>query len=173
MLDEYLFSCPLMAEVSPRELSDGQLCCSYDYGCAGDLGDEQQQRATIGAPESLVQPLSDATRWSLVEGTQEAAVPAVTRSYHQVESVSSSYSSSSYSSSSSTSGSSSGNSSGPVKTTTTATTTDNNDVVYVDDKESTELRRRDDVVDGVGIARYHHGVDDVADEERLFVVGNR
>ncbi|XP_047358151.1 protein kinase C-binding protein NELL1-like isoform X5 [Vespa velutina] len=92
---------------------DGQLCCSYDYGCAGDLGDEQQQRDTIGAPESLVQPLSDATRWSLVEGTQEAAVPAVTRSYHQVESVSSSYSSSIYSSSSSTSGNSSGNSSGP------------------------------------------------------------
>ncbi|KAK2582546.1 hypothetical protein KPH14_004838 [Odynerus spinipes] len=79
------------------ECKDGQLCCSYDYGCAGDLGDEQQQRATVGVPESLVQHLSDASRWSLVEGTQEAAIPAVTRAY--VESISSS--SSSYSSPSS------------------------------------------------------------------------
>ncbi|XP_072749694.1 protein kinase C-binding protein NELL1 isoform X3 [Anoplolepis gracilipes] len=60
------------------ECKDGQLCCSYDYGCAGDLGDDKQQRPPIAAPESFVHHPSDSVVQSLVDGAPKAALPTVT-----------------------------------------------------------------------------------------------
>ncbi|XP_050460759.1 protein kinase C-binding protein NELL1-like isoform X2 [Cataglyphis hispanica] len=60
------------------ECKDGQLCCSYDYGCAGDLGDDKQQRPPVPAPESFVRHPSDSAVQSLVNGTPKAALPTVT-----------------------------------------------------------------------------------------------
>ncbi|EZA57838.1 hypothetical protein X777_00940 [Ooceraea biroi] len=58
--------------------ADGQLCCSYDYGCAGDLGDDKQQRPPVAVPEPLIRHPSDLVVQSLVDGTPEAALPAIT-----------------------------------------------------------------------------------------------
>ncbi|XP_018301700.1 protein kinase C-binding protein NELL1 [Mycetomoellerius zeteki] len=55
---------------------DGQLCCSYDYGCAGDLGDNKQQRSSIAVPEPLIRHPPDHAVQSLVNGAPEAALPA-------------------------------------------------------------------------------------------------
>nr|XP_012216966.1 PREDICTED: protein kinase C-binding protein NELL1-like isoform X2 [Linepithema humile] len=60
------------------ECKDGQLCCSYDYGCAGDLGDDKQQRPPVAVPEPLVRHPPDLAVQSLVNGAQEAALPTVT-----------------------------------------------------------------------------------------------
>ncbi|XP_029165658.1 protein kinase C-binding protein NELL1-like [Nylanderia fulva] len=57
---------------------DGQLCCSYDYGCAGDLGDDKQQRPPVAAPEPFVRHPSDSAFQSLVYGAPKAALPTVT-----------------------------------------------------------------------------------------------
>ncbi|GAB1862936.1 Protein kinase C-binding protein NELL1 [Camponotus japonicus] len=59
------------------ECKDGQLCCSYDYGCAGDLGNDKQQRPSVPAPESLVRHPSDSAVQSLVDGASKTAVPTV------------------------------------------------------------------------------------------------
>ncbi|KYN34519.1 Protein kinase C-binding protein NELL1 [Trachymyrmex septentrionalis] len=56
--------------------TDGQLCCSYDYGCAGDLGNNKQQRSSIAVPESLIRHPPDHAVQSLVNGAPEAALPA-------------------------------------------------------------------------------------------------
>ncbi|XP_077261781.1 protein kinase C-binding protein NELL1 isoform X2 [Temnothorax americanus] len=56
---------------------DGQLCCSYDYGCAGDLGDDKQQHSPVAVPEPLVRHPPDPAVQSLVNGAPEAALPAV------------------------------------------------------------------------------------------------
>ncbi|XP_011687422.1 PREDICTED: protein kinase C-binding protein NELL1-like [Wasmannia auropunctata] len=55
---------------------DGQLCCSYDYGCAGDLGDDKQQRYPVAVPGPLVRHPSDYAIQSLVNGAPEAALSA-------------------------------------------------------------------------------------------------
>ncbi|KAM0736234.1 Protein kinase C-binding protein NELL1 [Formica fusca] len=60
------------------ECKDGQLCCSYDYGCAGDLGDDKQQRPPVPAPESFIRHPSNSAVQSLVNGTPKAALPTVT-----------------------------------------------------------------------------------------------
>ncbi|KAL0128227.1 hypothetical protein PUN28_003463 [Cardiocondyla obscurior] len=57
---------------------DGQLCCSYDYGCAGDLGDNKQQRSPVAVPEPLVRHPPDPAIQPLVNDASEAALPAVT-----------------------------------------------------------------------------------------------
>ncbi|XP_011162676.1 protein kinase C-binding protein NELL1 isoform X2 [Solenopsis invicta] len=57
---------------------DGQLCCSYDYGCAGDLGDDKQQHSPVAVPEPLVRYPSNPAVQSLVNDAPEAALPAVT-----------------------------------------------------------------------------------------------
>ncbi|XP_043801480.1 protein kinase C-binding protein NELL1-like isoform X1 [Apis laboriosa] len=63
------------------ECKDGQLCCSYDYGCAGDLGsNKQQQRPPVVVPEPVVRSLQSSTRSPMVDGASEAAVSAVTAS---------------------------------------------------------------------------------------------
>ncbi|XP_076224433.1 protein kinase C-binding protein NELL1 isoform X3 [Nomia melanderi] len=60
------------------ECKDGQLCCSYDYGCAGDLGDNEQQRPPVVVPEPVVRGLPGPAGLPLADGAPEAAVPAVT-----------------------------------------------------------------------------------------------
>ncbi|KAL0128226.1 hypothetical protein PUN28_003463 [Cardiocondyla obscurior] len=60
------------------ECKDGQLCCSYDYGCAGDLGDNKQQRSPVAVPEPLVRHPPDPAIQPLVNDASEAALPAVT-----------------------------------------------------------------------------------------------
>ncbi|XP_078036640.1 protein kinase C-binding protein NELL1 isoform X2 [Augochlora pura] len=57
---------------------DGQLCCSYDYGCAGDLGDNEQQRPPVVVPEPVVRGLPGPAGSPMADSAPEAAVPAVT-----------------------------------------------------------------------------------------------
>ncbi|XP_034181759.2 protein kinase C-binding protein NELL1 isoform X2 [Osmia lignaria lignaria] len=57
---------------------DGQLCCSYDYGCAGDLGSNEQQRPPVVVPEPYVRGLSSAAGSPMADGAPEAALSAVT-----------------------------------------------------------------------------------------------
>ncbi|XP_076761717.1 protein kinase C-binding protein NELL1 isoform X4 [Xylocopa sonorina] len=61
------------------ECKDGQLCCSYDYGCAGDLdSNQQQQRPPVVVPESIVRGLPSPAGSPLADGTPEAALSTVT-----------------------------------------------------------------------------------------------
>ncbi|XP_076682026.1 protein kinase C-binding protein NELL1 isoform X3 [Andrena cerasifolii] len=60
------------------ECKDGQLCCSYDYGCAGDLGDDEQQRPPVVAPEPFVRGLPSPAGSPMADSAQEAALSAVT-----------------------------------------------------------------------------------------------
>ncbi|XP_076249643.1 protein kinase C-binding protein NELL1 [Calliopsis andreniformis] len=60
------------------ECKDGQLCCSYDYGCAGDLGDDGQQRPPVVVPDHFVRGLPNAAGSPMADGAQEAALSAVT-----------------------------------------------------------------------------------------------
>ncbi|XP_020277474.1 protein kinase C-binding protein NELL1-like isoform X2 [Pseudomyrmex gracilis] len=60
------------------ECKDGQLCCSYDYGCADDLGDKKQRRPANAVREPFVHHLSDTAVQSLVDDSPKTAVPAVT-----------------------------------------------------------------------------------------------
>ncbi|XP_070164643.1 protein kinase C-binding protein NELL1 isoform X2 [Polyergus mexicanus] len=57
---------------------DGQLCCSYDYGCAGNLGNDKQQWPPVPAPESFVRHPSNSAVQSLVNGTPKAALSTIT-----------------------------------------------------------------------------------------------
>ncbi|XP_054015897.1 protein kinase C-binding protein NELL1-like isoform X1 [Hylaeus anthracinus] len=59
---------------------DGQLCCSYDYGCAGDLDDNKQQRPPVVIPEPVVRGLPSPAGSPMADGAQEAALSAVTAS---------------------------------------------------------------------------------------------
>ncbi|XP_076294757.1 protein kinase C-binding protein NELL1 isoform X2 [Lasioglossum baleicum] len=59
---------------------DGQLCCSYDYGCAGDLGDNEQQRPPVVVPEPVVRGVPGPAGSPMADSAPEAAVPAVTAS---------------------------------------------------------------------------------------------
>ncbi|XP_050490678.1 protein kinase C-binding protein NELL1-like isoform X2 [Bombus huntii] len=60
---------------------DGQLCCSYDYGCAGDLGSNgQQQRPPVVVPEPVIRGLPSPAGSPMADGTPEAALSAVTTS---------------------------------------------------------------------------------------------
>ncbi|KOC65305.1 Protein kinase C-binding protein NELL1, partial [Habropoda laboriosa] len=63
------------------ECKDGQLCCSYDYGCAGDLGsNEQQQRPPVVVPEPVVRGLPSPAGSPMADSASEAALSAVTAS---------------------------------------------------------------------------------------------
>ncbi|XP_043250299.1 protein kinase C-binding protein NELL1-like isoform X1 [Colletes gigas] len=62
------------------ECKDGQLCCSYDYGCAGDLGDNEQQRPPVVVPEPLVRSLPSPAGSPMADSAPEAALSAVTAS---------------------------------------------------------------------------------------------
>ncbi|CAK9811589.1 Protein kinase C-binding protein NELL1 [Anthophora plagiata] len=97
------------------ECKDGQLCCSYDYGCAGDLGsNEQQQRPPVVVPEPLVRGLPSPAGSPMVNGAPEAALSAVTASSSPVGAtpVTSAYLLSASSSSSSISNAASSSSNG-------------------------------------------------------------
>ncbi|XP_020719830.2 protein kinase C-binding protein NELL1 isoform X2 [Bombus terrestris] len=60
---------------------DGQLCCSYDYGCAGDLDSNgQQQRPPVVVPEPVIRGLPSPAGSPMADGTPEAALSAVTAS---------------------------------------------------------------------------------------------
>ncbi|XP_057341580.1 protein kinase C-binding protein NELL1-like isoform X2 [Microplitis mediator] len=56
-------------------LKDGQLCCSYDYGCAGDNGLEQHT-VTISQPDPVFVP-SDPSASSKSISSPETAVPTI------------------------------------------------------------------------------------------------
>ncbi|KAG7206114.1 hypothetical protein KM043_003508 [Ampulex compressa] len=58
---------------------DGQLCCSYDYGCAGDLGVVGSQPPPLALPGPLVRGQPGPEGPPLAEGAQKAAVPASAR----------------------------------------------------------------------------------------------
>ncbi|XP_048264049.1 protein kinase C-binding protein NELL1 isoform X3 [Bombus terrestris] len=63
------------------ECKDGQLCCSYDYGCAGDLDSNgQQQRPPVVVPEPVIRGLPSPAGSPMADGTPEAALSAVTAS---------------------------------------------------------------------------------------------
>ncbi|XP_076396459.1 protein kinase C-binding protein NELL1 isoform X4 [Megachile rotundata] len=73
------------------ECKDGQLCCSYDYGCAGDLGSNEQQRPPVVVPEPDVRGLSSAAGSPMADGAPEAALSAVTASSTAGATITSSY----------------------------------------------------------------------------------
>ncbi|XP_034938138.1 protein kinase C-binding protein NELL1-like isoform X2 [Chelonus insularis] len=64
------------------ECKDGQLCCSYDYGCAGDVGvQQQQQRTTAISKFDLASMSSNPSTSSENLASPEAAVSTIGSSF--------------------------------------------------------------------------------------------
>ncbi|XP_014488740.1 PREDICTED: protein kinase C-binding protein NELL1-like isoform X2 [Dinoponera quadriceps] len=60
------------------ECKDGQLCCSYDYGCASGVGNNKQQRSPVATPEPHVRHPSDPVGLPLGHSAPETDLSAVT-----------------------------------------------------------------------------------------------